>query len=194
MGFHPCGASYFLLLRQKKVSKEKATLGRCRLRRFPVLLERPGGCGTRGFAPQTVLAEGTRPSCVARHLSRGPMRRPRPTGGFHFWAFFPVDRSNRFWGAKCLPVDAFRVPVEGAEQRRRAGSSRLALSEPQASLASRPACRVAEGTGNAGAALGVAFFLATFSWRSKKKYARQQGGTPRFNHGTPSQKKGKSPI
>jgi hypothetical protein len=36
--------------------------------------------------------------------------------------------------------------------------------------------------------------LATFSWRSKKKYARQQGGTPRFNHGTPSQKKGKSPI
>ena len=41
--------------------------------------------------------------------------------------------------------------MEGAEQRRRAGGSRLALSEPQASLASRPACRVAQGTGAAGA-------------------------------------------
>src|SRR5664279_276829 len=47
LGVRPCGASYFFLLRQEKVSKKKATLGRCRLRRFPALLEMPGGCGTR---------------------------------------------------------------------------------------------------------------------------------------------------
>jgi len=37
-------------------------------------------------------------------------------------------------------------PLGGAEQRRNAGGFRLALSEPQASLASRPAFRVAQGT------------------------------------------------
>ncbi|MFZ2366983.1 MAG: hypothetical protein WAW48_10475, partial [Azonexus sp.] len=41
----------------------------------------------------------------------------------------------------------FGVPMRGAEQRRLSGGSRLALSEPQASLASRPDCRVAQGTG-----------------------------------------------
>ena len=80
-----------------------------------------------------------------------------------------------------VSADAFGVPVEGAEQRRNAGGSRLALFEPKASVASRPAFRVAQGTGVAGAAPGVAFFLATFSWRSKKKYARQQGGTQSSN-------------
>ena len=56
VGFRPCGASQFFLLRQEKVSKKKATLGRCPLRGFPALLGLSGGCGTRGYAPQTVLA------------------------------------------------------------------------------------------------------------------------------------------
>jgi hypothetical protein len=63
-------------------------------------------------------------------------------------------------------------PLRGAEQRRGAGGFRLALSEPQASLASRPDHRVAQGTGVAGTDPGVAFSLATFFWRSKRKYAR----------------------
>jgi hypothetical protein len=190
MGFRPCGASYFLLLRQKKVSKEKATLGRCRLRRFPALLGSGGGCGTRASPSDSPRPFSASP-CVARHLSRGPVKRPVLELGclnnrFHFWPFFPVDRGNRFLTLHRSSPDAFGVPVEGAEQRRRAGGLRLALSEPQASLASRPACRVAQGTGEAGAAPGVAFCLrqrrtpplATFFWRSKRKYARQQGGTP----------------
>jgi len=40
-------ASYFLLLRQKKVTKEKATLVCRPLRGFPALLGKSGGCGTR---------------------------------------------------------------------------------------------------------------------------------------------------
>ena len=54
--------------------------------------------------------------------------------------------------------DAFRVPMEGAEQRRNAGGSRLALSEPQASLASRPAFRVAQGTPKGRRPWGRLFF------------------------------------
>ena len=68
-----CGRAYFLLLRQKKVAKEKATPGYAvGVANSPALLEAPGGCGTRGFAPQTVLAEGPRPFSVARRSTRGP--------------------------------------------------------------------------------------------------------------------------
>jgi hypothetical protein len=97
---------------------------------------------------------------------------------FDFGHFF--GPTVAFGPDSLLNPDAFRVPLRGAEQRRLAGGSRLALFEPQASLASRPACRVAQGTGEAGADPGVAFFLATFSWRSKKKYARPQGGKHGF--------------
>ena len=78
-------------------------------------------------------------------------------------------------GVKCRLGDA--------EQRRLAGGSRLAsvraageFSQPpgQSSSAGNPAQR--------GVDSAVAFFLATFSWRSKKKYARRQGGTPRLNN------------
>jgi len=91
-------------------------------------------------------------------------------------------------------------PLKGAEQRRWAGGLRLALSEPQASLASRPAHRVAQGTGVAGTEPGVAFSLATFFWRSKRKYARassaettpqrsriEQKRIPTPSHRSPSQ-------
>jgi len=48
-------ASFFLLHRQKKEIKEKATPVSRPLRGFPALLDWSGGCGTR-YA-QTVLAE-----------------------------------------------------------------------------------------------------------------------------------------
>jgi hypothetical protein len=73
-------------------------------------------------------------------------------------------------------MDALPGPLRGAEQRRGAGGFRLALSEPQASLASRPAHRVAQGTGAAGTDPGVAFSLLTFFWRSKRKCARWRHG------------------
>ena len=128
-------------------------------------------------AAQTRQAEGPRPACVAQRLPRGPEKRPRSSaspdiefhGQFEDLFKFEFRRSS---------TDAFPGPLRGAEQRRNAGSSRLAVFEPQASLASRPAFRVAQGTRAAGADPGVAFSLATFFWRSKRKYARQQGGTP----------------
>src|SRR6185369_3088623 len=57
LGVPPCWRAYFLLLRQKKVAKEKATPGfAVGCADFPALLATGGGCGTRGYAPQTVLA------------------------------------------------------------------------------------------------------------------------------------------
>ena len=72
----PDARAYFLLLRQKKVAKEKATPG-CAVgcADSPALLEGPGGCGTRGYAPQTVLADCPRPLSVARRSTRGPEKR-----------------------------------------------------------------------------------------------------------------------
>jgi len=48
--------------------------------------------------------------------------------------------------ACALSTDGLPGPLRGAEQRRNAGGSRLAVFEPKASLASRPAFRVAQGT------------------------------------------------
>ena len=72
-GSAPDARAYFLLLRQKKVAKEKATpayavgFADCL-----ALLEAPGGCGTRGYAPQTVLADDPRPFSAAQRFRWGP--------------------------------------------------------------------------------------------------------------------------
>jgi len=71
----PDARAYFLLLRQKKVAKEKATPG-CAVgcADSPALLEGPGGCGTRGCAPRTVLADCPQPFSVARRFAWGPTK------------------------------------------------------------------------------------------------------------------------
>ena len=148
MGFRPCGASYFLLLRQKKVSKEKATLGRCRLRRFPALLGTPGGW-LNSPAAQTTPAESPRHSCVARHLSRGPEKQPvlrRCSAGFDFCPFLAVDRNRPIFRVLREPP-RFSGPVWRAEQRRSAGGSRRGLFEGRSpEFRSRPALRAAQGS------------------------------------------------
>ena len=170
----PDARAYFLLLRQKKVAKEKATPGYAPgYAGFPALLGTGGGCGTRGCAPQTVLALFP-PAPALLGAPHGD-----PKGGMAHatreklacCGRLPKRGKNQILGTRPAP-DGLPGPLRGAEQRRNAGGSRLALSEPQASLASRPAFRVAQGTRAAGTDPGVAFFLATFSWPHKKKYAR----------------------
>jgi len=124
--------AYFLLLRQKKVAKEKATPGYAAgVAGSPALLDAGGGCGTRGFAPQTVLAlfppspallgapHGD-PKSVSAQLASAQFRR----------------RHSRHWTPAFAGVTVAQStgglpgPLRGAEQRRRAGGSRLALSAP----------------------------------------------------------------
>ena len=176
-GFPPCWRAYFLLLRQKKVAKEKANPG-CAVgcADSPALLEAGGGCGTRA-APSNSPRPFSASFCVARRSTRVPKGGANQAGCRLLGCCGQPEKKPKI--KSCSPnTNALPGPLRGAEQRRGAGGSRLALSEPQASFASRPAHRVAQGTRNAGTDPGVAFSLATFFWRSKRKYARQQGGTP----------------
>jgi hypothetical protein len=205
LGVPPCWRAYFLLLRQKKVAKEKATPRSAPLRGSLRYSAHRAAC-LNSPAAQTRQADGPRSACVAQRLSRGPEGRPCSTDErlkvhscgqpgknpkskgstashppTHTQSpSFPrrrefthcQDSHLKNYGATVSTRVVSPGPLRGAEQRRGAGGLRLALSEPQASLAGRPDHRVAQGTGAAGTDPGVAFSLATFFWRSKRKYAR----------------------
>ena len=139
-------ASHFLLLRQKKVSKEKATPGAVPgCARCLALLETPGGW-LNSPAAQTTPADYPRRFSVARRSTRGPKNGAGPTTK-QFSGCYGAHEKKAKTAYPYSTTDAFPGPLSGAEQRRRAGGFRLAVFEPQASLASHPACRVAQGTG-----------------------------------------------
>ena len=173
LGVPPCWRAYFLLLRQKKVAKEKATPGSAPLRgslRYSAL----AGAAELGAAP----LKQSSPFFRQRLRCSAPLKGARTTSRHNRLAAVvaycgrpPKKGKNQIHDTLSTP-DGLPGPLRGAEQRRNAGGSRLALSEPQASLASRPAFRVAQGTGAAGTDPGVAFSLATFFWPHKRKYAR----------------------
>ena len=108
--------AYFLLLRQKKVAKEKATPGAAPFG-FLALLGTPGGCGTRGCAPQTVLAESPRHSCVAQRLPWGPKSVSAPPIAPKK-STSTVNPKNRPKIGNTSASDVFPGPLRGAEQRR----------------------------------------------------------------------------
>jgi hypothetical protein len=108
----------------------------------------------------------------------------------------PQPRHSRAGGndrATVSPRVVSSGPLRGAEQRRgwrKRGEDclrakpefRSALNDAEHREEVLLGCprsnRVAQGTGAAGTDTGVAFSLATFFWPHKRKYARQQGGTP----------------
>ena len=172
----PCRRAYFFLRRQEKVAKKKATPGR-----------RPA-CG--GVPSATRLERGLRNSGFAlRQCS--PTSPLKPALLSVFQGGFNTDQSPRL-----SPFRPYSValswfsgsPSWSAEQRSEAGGSRRALFEGRRpELRSRPALRVAQGSRRSRPRnAGATFFLATFSWRRKKKYARRQGGTQRFSPPTRS--------
>ncbi len=135
---------------------------------------RPVPCATRLAGRLAKLAFGSdrrQPTAPGQPallgVSKAAINPPR------FSTVFRVHR--RSW---C--VGGFSFPLRGAEQRRGDGGFRLALSEPRSGEFSQPpgAPSSARHRAQRGADPGVAFFLATFSWRSKKKYARASGAEP----------------
>ena len=151
----PDARHYFLLSCQKKVSKEKsrpqrrpATPGSLRCSAAT------GGLRNSGLCP----SDSPRPfsRCVLRCSTTQRADR-KPTG----------DRRPMASGS----VRCALPPSCSAEQRSAAGGSRRGLFEGRRPESrSRPAVRVAQGTRRSRARnAGVAFFLVTFSWRSKKK-------------------------
>jgi hypothetical protein len=173
--------AYFLFGGKKKVAKEKATPGSApRCAGSPALLGVGGGCGTRPCGPQTVLAlfpptpallgasQGARVNQSG--LNRSRCHGPRPcrcrASGNPLGPWGPAGVGTTDGGRAKTP---FGAPLRGAEQRRLAGGLRLALSEPQASLARRPACRVAQGTGQRPAPTWGSPFLWLLSFGEAKE-------------------------
>ena len=158
----PCRRAYFFLSCQEKVAKKKARPQR-----------RPATPGALRYSAATggLRNSGLRPSDSPRPFSRCVLRCSttqradrKPSG----------DRPQMASGSvRCV----FPPPSCSAEQRRRAGGSRRGLFEGQSpEFRSRPACRVAQGSQRSWPRnAGVAFSLATFFWRPKRKYARASG-------------------
>ena len=112
--------AYFLLLRQKKVAKEKATPG-CAV-----------GCA------RSLALLGT-PHGDPKDVAALPVSRNTGCCGR------PSKKAKN--AERRLSPDGFPGPLRGAEQRRNAGGSRRALFEGRSpELRSRPAFRVAQGT------------------------------------------------
>ena len=140
-------ASHFLLLRQKKVSKEKATPGSAPLRVSLRYSAARAAC-QNSPAAQTRQADFPRPACVAQRLSRGPKKRLGSCNSRkNDWLRSTAKKGQKSKSPRHpLSTDGFPGPLRGAEQRRNAGGSRRALSEGRSpELRSRPAFRVAQG-------------------------------------------------
>ena len=131
-------ASYFLLLRQKKVSKEKATPAYAvGVADSPALLATGGRCGTRAFGPQTVLALFP-PAAALLGATDGDPKGVAEIGNTRKNECVRRSLKNPNVRHHWLNPDVFPVPLRGAEQRRRDGGIRFALFEPQASSCEPP--------------------------------------------------------
>ncbi len=161
LGSAPDARHYFLLSCQKKVSKENA-----RPQRRPAAPGSlrcsfaTGGCGTRGYAPQTVLALVPVAPCAARRRKGLIENRPE---------------INRHW--RQVPFGVLLLPPRAAPSN---GVGPGAVGEDclraKPEFRSRPAARVAQGSRHSRPRdAGGAFSLATFFWRPKRKYARASG-------------------
>ena len=155
----PDARAYFFLSCQEEVAKKKARP----LRRpaAPGALRcsaATGGCGTRTFGPQTVLALFPVASCAARRR-RGQVENQADIKRLRFQ---PPPGVHPPWKT---PSNAGLSGVVGEHCLR---------AQPE--LRSPRSRRVAQGTPpQAGRRPGVAFSLAPFFWRSKRKDARASG-------------------
>ncbi len=157
----PSDARAFFLLVAKRKKPKKMRPPRCAagFADSPALLGKPGGCGTRGFAPQTVLADYPRPHSVARR---------RPKGANTERNLMRTEHAVR--SVFLLPFasssSAGRNGKKGEDCLRTEGPSSAALPLRLSS---------AEHPAKAGRRCGRAFSLATFFLQEKRKYARASG-------------------
>ena len=155
----PAGEVLLLVLPRRSTQEESAPAASPGCAGCSALLSRNGGLRNSGLRP----SDSPRPfsRCVLR-CSTTQRARGKPNGQHALCA------SN---SARCLP------PLDDAEQRSAAGGSRRGLSEGQSpEFRSRPAVRVAQGSRQSRPRnAGVAFSLAPFFWRPKRKDARASG-------------------
>jgi len=173
LGFAADRRAYFLLLRQKKVAKEKATPGAAPgVARFLALLGGPGGlpelaCGSdKASRPPPAFLRCSAPSTGTRRASQfcGSLPKRGFDGQPEILPKTEIFSASAGWPgplARCRATQALAEKGRGLSE----GRSPEFRSPRQR--------RVAQGTGEAGTDPGVTFSLATFFWANKRKYARR---------------------
>ena len=178
LGVPPCGRAYFLLLRQKKVAKEKATPRSAPGKPGPLRYSAGRAACQNSPAAQTRQAESPRPACVAQRLPRGPEKRPPSSvlsqkAGFHGRPGkkpkIEIDR---------LIADALPGPLRGAEQRRAWRIKGEDCLRAQPEFRSPRQSRVVQGTGAAGTDPGSPSFCLLFLGEARKSETPRKGGNP----------------
>jgi len=179
--FSALRASHFLLLRQKKVSKEKATPAfAVGFADFPALLATGGGCGTRACGPQTVLALFP-PAAALLGAADGDPKGVAGTGIVRQYECSCWLLKNSNIRHHRLNPDVFPGPLRGAEQRRNAGGFRLALSEPQASSGKPPGVSSSAGDpAQRGTDPGSPFLCLLSFGEAKESETPRKGGKHRM--------------
>ena len=184
-GFPPCWRAYFLLLRQKKVAKEKATP-----RAAPAL---PVPCATRKAGRLAKLA------CGSNNASRLPpafLRCSAPSTGtrkastrnrlakkrdFHGQPEKTPKNEICYSGTQAQARLVSPGPLRGAEQRRGWREKGEDCLRAQPEFRSPRQSRVAQGTGAAGTDPGSPSFCLLFLGEARKSKTPRKGGTPTPN-------------
>ena len=158
----------------KESKQRKGDPGSVPATRVPCATRNAGRLRNSGLCPSNSARR--RPPALLRCSAplKGPGKASRRNRQSSFLASLLVWLPKfAFSWAEPSVHDASRVPMRGAEQRRLSGGFRLALSEPQASLASRPDCRVAQGTRRAPTLGSPSFWLLFLGEARKSTPARK---------------------
>lgn len=155
----PDARAYFFLSCQEEVAKKNARPPRRPA--APGALRcsvATGGCGTRPYGAQTVLAPFSVAPCAARRRRGQEQNR------------------SQFLPPRIVLRRCSGFPLWSAEQRRAAGGSRRALFEGRRpELRSRPAERVAQGSRRSRPRSRGRLFFRYFLLAKQKKVARASG-------------------
>ena len=127
------------------------------------------GAAELGLRPQTVLALFPPVAALLNASHRDPKSVSEPGAVERIDSHGQPEKKPKIEIHR-FSVDALPGPLRGAEQRRKAGGSRRGLSEGRSpEFRSRPAFRVAQGTGNAGTDPGSPSFCLLFLGEARKK-------------------------